>query len=164
MLVVRAIDTYVSTCCTAGPHGIAVHSCGRRTLLLHSRGTHFECARDGFVAQRYLAARGLGGLHWCRFGNRLLRGGDSARISVRVSEVELHGVHRASSGSTDNVPSLSSMPFESTVVDLHDGTYAVEICCFAVRLLTHFVLSCRQCTHSTRSVRSSLLSSTAKVS
>jgi hypothetical protein len=62
---------------------------------------------------------------------------------VRVSEVELHGVHRASSGSTDNVPSLSSMPFESTVVDLHDGTYAVEICCFAVRRLTSW-LSSRQ--------------------
>ena len=63
---------------------------------------------------------------------------------MRVSEVELHSVHRASSG-TDNVPSLSSMPFESTVVDLHDGTYAVEICCSAVRLWTHFVHGCAVC-------------------
>ena len=77
---------------------------------------------------------------------------------MRVSEVELHSVHRASSG-TDNVPSLSSMPFESTVVDLHDGTYAVEICCFAVRAPTHLLVAVQSVdsTHSTRSVRSSLL-------
>jgi hypothetical protein len=50
------------------------------------------------------------------------RDGDSAHISVNM-------YHHLNSAKQP-----SSVPLESRVYNLHDGTYAVEMCCLAVRL------------------------------